>query len=166
MLNLDDYENIKDIEFYASSMGFVELGGAIEEKISGLRAKVEACAAEGRMLVKKGEYTAAHQAYDQGLRLDPNSGRLYFNKGRLFLRMGELEKCFNYMERALEFGLANRDAELVAKVAQTYLEQENFPRTRRILESAQEMNLDDESIVSVVDMLQAKQPETAHALTG
>jgi hypothetical protein len=80
--------------------------------------------------------------------------------------MGELEKCFNYMERALEFGLANRDAELVAKVAQTYLEQENFPRTRRILESAQEMNLDDESIVSVVDMLQAKQPETAHALTG
>ena len=166
LLNLDDQENIKDIGYYADSLGFPELGGAIEEKISDLRSRVEACAEEGRVLVERGEYDAAHKAYDQGLRIDPNSGRLYFNKGRLFLRMDEMERCFIYMERALEFGLANRDAELVAKVAQTYLEQDNFPRTRRILELAHELDLEDESIHSVVDMLQARQPVVGHALTG
>jgi tetratricopeptide (TPR) repeat protein len=84
------------------------------------RDMVEIHSRRGLGLVAAGRYDEAEDEYQEGLALDPDSGRLRFNLGKLQYRLGRQEEALRTLVLAARLGLQQRDWDLVGETARLF----------------------------------------------
>ena len=100
--------------------------------------RAEDCARRGLALVAKGKLQEALAEYRRGLKLDPESGRLFFNLGRLQERLGDGPGAFSSMTAAWRAGLAREDWELLVEAARYFANAGHGQQALGILKTIQD----------------------------
>lgn len=124
----------KDGQVLANLGNYYGKNGRIEEAASCFERAVEAKIQNamvyeglGNVYGAKGEHQKAAEMFSEAIRIDPKRGNFYFNRGTAYAMFAP-EKAIPDFEKALELLPPAKHAEVLVRIANTYLQQKDYEK--------------------------------------